>query len=260
MAVINAAAGLLRSRVMKAFEASPWELGNIIAQGGFGVVFRGKDTYTAVKIARKITGVMGECLAEVSRLRHSNLLNVLEVMANRHGVYVKMEYMNGFELFRAVGIISDSGMVMVVRDLTAATSYLHRRGLVHRDVKPENIIVVNDGSRVVLVDLGSMKPSGDRVIAQGTPEYQAPEALYKASYIVATALDDWSVGATVATVASGTLINNMDACEKLMKSRRLTKRRTMRRILELILPMLNVNPEDRQPSYVLDKLLISFGD
>jgi serine/threonine protein kinase len=226
--------------------SSPWKLGHKISKGAFGVVYvSADDGHDAIKVSRTVGAVMGECLAEVRHLRHENLLLVERVIATRRGAFVRMRLVEGDELFHVARKVSDRLIMTVLMGLISATSYLHTRGCVHRDIKPENIVLSTDGGRAVLVDLGSLKKIGERAITQGTYLYQAPEAKGRKFQIVTTSLDDWSVGATIATVAAGRPINSVDACLRSLKWRRLFIRPTVRCIIGEVAGMLTVDPSDR---------------
>ena len=225
---------------------SPWKLGYKISKGAFGVVYvAADDDDIAIKVGRNVSSVMGECLAEECRLRHKNLLLIEQVSATRQGAFVRMHLVAGEELFYMVGKVSDHCMMKVLKGLISATSYLHGRGYVHRDIKPENVIVSSNYDRVVLVDLGCLKKIGERTITRGTRFYQAPEAKGTIFQIVTTALDDWSVGATIATVATGRLINTSDACLRSLKRKYLYAKPTTRCILESVSDMFKMDPSER---------------
>lgn len=240
--------------------SSPWKLGHKISKGGFGTVYIGGEhqSQMAIKVTRDVSSVMGECLAEAARLRHENLLVVDKVVATRRGAFVRMALVDGSELFDLAGKISEHGMMTVLKGLLSATTYLHSRGLVHRDIKPENIVVSSDGKQVVLVDLGSLKKNGERALTQGTKMYQAPEAKGTRVQVVKTALDDWSVGATIATVATGRLINSVCACRESLTSQQLSRKPTSRCILINIMEMLVVDSSDRLSARRLNARLGEF--
>ena len=205
-----------------AVRCGAWQLGAEIAAGTFGAVFRCRNTSDvgepekAMKVARKARSVVGELIAESTGLRHRNLVTIEEVVvAKGSQVFVRMELCDGPELFDFAGRLSDSGMLRVARDLVSAVLYLHRRGLVHRDVKPENVVVAEEGRRCVLIDLGSLRAEGEVAVPEGTPLYQPPEARKtKRPMVVERSLDDWSVGTTLAVVACGREVHTSADCFK----------------------------------------------
>ena len=234
---------------------SPWVLGAQIGGGGFGAVFRCHDTSESVerrpswamKVCQNIGEVIGECFAESHRLKHANLLSIEEVLATpKNKVCVRMPCLEGLELFKCAGRLSDSGMLRTTRGLVAAVAYLHRRGLVHRDIKPENVFLTEGCSKAILVDLGALSPQGVRALTQGTQAYQPPEARGTRTQTVESSLDDWGVGATLATVAVGALVRSKRSCLKVMKkSARLSRLPTTRIILSRLIGLIERSLEDR---------------
>lgn len=90
------------------------------------------------------------------------------------GTLLAMEYVPGRPLSRHPGPRSQSQVLFWAVQLTDVLGYLHGRGIVHRDVKPDNIIRRPDG-RLFLVDLGAARPLGDAWEGPGTVGYAAPE-------------------------------------------------------------------------------------
>ena len=113
----------------------------------------------------------------VSRLQHHNIVTVYDVGIHEGYHYLSMEYIPGKELREAKYDLSKSEVVRIVKEVAKALEYAHRNGFIHRDVKPENIMLHDNGERVVLMDFGiarmtqtdmSMTKTG-KVI--GTPHY-----------------------------------------------------------------------------------------
>jgi serine/threonine protein kinase len=224
-----------------------WQLGAEIAAGAFGTVFRCQNTADetqperAMKVARKARAVVGELLAEATRLRHRNVVTIEDVMAKSGRVFVRMELCEGPELFDFAGHLSDSGMLRVTKDLVSAVLYLHRWGLVHRDIKPENVVVAEHGERCVLIDLGSMRSEGAVAWPEGTPLYQPPEARSRVKpMVVERSLDDWSLGTTLAVVACGkemhTPADCLSAAASCSRKRRPTTGVLLRHAAEMLRP------------------------
>lgn len=191
-----------------------WTLGSKIGEGHYGAVFvamRARDASdvhpsaaVAVKVVQGAKRAIGECVAEMARLRHSNLLDIREVRSvHKECLWIIMNFCGTEDLFSLVGTLSGSGLFRVTRELLDAVAYLHRRGYVHRDIKPENIAMIPEGARqrrLVLLDLGCLRPEGILHWAEGTPQYQPPEIRGKKRIVVRAAIDDWATGATLATV------------------------------------------------------------
>ena len=159
----------------------PWLIGKEIGCGNFGAVFRCQNTTDkaapekAIKVVYRLAAVVGEILAASRGLHHRNIVYIEDIARISNQVYVVMEFCDGPQLFDYAGCLSGSDLLRMTRDLILAVIYLHRHGLVHRDVKPDNVVVVDSGDRVVLVDLGSMRKQGSLAVTEGTLAYQPPE-------------------------------------------------------------------------------------
>lgn len=124
----------------------------------------------------------------VAKLRHPNIVQVFDFEYDQHGesYYMVMELINGptlkdklFELAASDQRYSLQESVRIISDTTNALSYAHKRNMIHRDVKPANLMLDEDG-RVVLTDFGIAKiVTGVQFTASGgmvgTPAYMAPE-------------------------------------------------------------------------------------
>lgn len=124
----------------------------------------------------------------VAKLRHPNIVQVFDFEYDQHGesYYMVMELINGptlkdklFELAANDQRYSLEESVRIISDTTNALSYAHKRSMIHRDVKPANLMLDEDG-RIVLADFGIAKiVTGVQFTASGgmvgTPAYMAPE-------------------------------------------------------------------------------------
>lgn len=112
------------------------------------------------------------------RARHPNIVGVLDAGESREWLWMSLELVDGVDL-RAAAERPDFGVearLDALITLGRALAYTHRLGIVHRDVKPANVLVARDG-RVRLLDFGIAQLVGkdDRPAALGTPRYVAPE-------------------------------------------------------------------------------------
>ncbi len=117
----------------------------------------------------------------VSRLVHPNIVTVYDVGVADGRHYLSMEYIPGEDLKQARSSLSLEQRLNVVRDIARALAFAGRKGYVHRDVKPENILLHEDDGRAVLMDFGiartadlksGMTQTGTAI---GTPHYMSPE-------------------------------------------------------------------------------------
>ncbi|HKN94313.1 MAG TPA: serine/threonine-protein kinase, partial [Thermoleophilaceae bacterium] len=140
-------------------------------------------------------------------LNHRGLVSVFDTATYEEGVLIVMEYVDGETLAEALkrGPLPAARALEIVRDLAAALDHVHAQGIVHRDVKPANILLGTDGS-VKLVDLGIGMAAGHTRITQsgvvlGTPAYMAPEQVDGTE--VTSAADVYALGAVAFELLSG---------------------------------------------------------
>src|SRR3954447_5978020 len=158
-----------------------------IGSGGFGTVYRAWDERlqrsVAVKVIDRDHGaprVTREAQA-VARLGHRNIATLYELATDGERAYLVSELIEG-DTLRALGRrgeLTDRVVAHVGADSAAALMHAHRAGVVHRDVKPENILV-GPGDEAKLVDFGIARIAGERSLTAtgavvGTLAYMAPE-------------------------------------------------------------------------------------
>jgi|CXWK01.1.fsa_nt_gi serine/threonine-protein kinase len=142
----------------------------LVGQGGFGAVYRGWDTALDRPVAVKEhfdTGPQSQRQFEreaklLANLRHANLPTVFDHFLLPDGQYLIMEFVEGKSLTALLGErgapLDEAGVLPWIRQVCDALTYLHTRTppIVHRDIKPDNIIITADG-RAMLVDFGISK-------------------------------------------------------------------------------------------------------
>ena len=117
----------------------------------------------------------------VSRLQHHNIVTVYDVGIHGEYHYLSMEYIPGQELREAKYDLDKTEIIRITREVAKALDYAHKQGCIHRDVKPENIMLHDNGERVVLMDFGiaRMTQANNSVTKTGkvigTPHYMSPE-------------------------------------------------------------------------------------
>lgn len=166
-----------------------------IAVGGMATVYRAMDTRLDRELALK---VMHPRLAEdavfverfireakaVAKLAHPNVVGVFDQGADGTYVYLAMEYVAGCTLrdvLRERGALQVHAALDILEPVLAALGAAHRAGLVHRDMKPENVLIGDDG-RVKVADFGLVraidtKTSVSTGVVLGTVSYLAPEQI-----------------------------------------------------------------------------------
>ncbi|MBX3471351.1 MAG: protein kinase [Planctomycetes bacterium] len=167
----------------------PYEVVRELGRGGMGVVYEVTDPALPRRLALKLIldhadpdalARFGREVELLARVRHPNVVAVHAVGRAPEGPYVLMDLVEGEPLSRLVGRLDAARAVEVVRALCDAVGALHAQGVLHRDLKPQNVIVRPDG-RPVLLDFGlACDPAGGRSLTRtgqvlGTPRYMAPE-------------------------------------------------------------------------------------
>ena len=172
---------------------------SLLGQGGMGAIYRAWDLRLNISVAVKEMvpqpGIDPQTLAQLrqqfyqeaqvlARLDHPNLVRVTDYFEEGGNAYLVMNFVEGqslADLIAARGPLPEAQVLNWARQLLDALAYCHAQGVVHRDIKPQNIIIRADG-RPILVDFGLVKlwdPRDPRtrtvVRAMGTPEYAPPE-------------------------------------------------------------------------------------
>lgn len=117
----------------------------------------------------------------VSRLVHPNIVTVYDVGVHEDQHFLSMEYVPGRDLKQKRFRLSHRDTIRIVTDVARALDFAGRKGYVHRDVKPENIMLHEEDGRAVLMDFGIARPTDvssgmtQTGTAIGTPHYMSPE-------------------------------------------------------------------------------------
>ncbi len=187
-----------------------YELGELIGEGGFGYVFRGYDPelrrHIAVKVARPSRTTSQEqterFLEEARRaaqLKHPGIVPVHDVGRDGRWIYIVSDLVEGCDLGTAARHrrLTAAESARIGADVADALQAAHRKGLVHRDVKPANILLDREG-HVYLSDFGiavtQEQLQGGAVPGEGTLAYMAPEQLAATGGRVGPQSDVYSLG------------------------------------------------------------------
>ncbi|KAK7388078.1 hypothetical protein VNO78_22883 [Psophocarpus tetragonolobus] len=200
-----------------------YELGRTLGEGNFGKVKIARNTDSdqpyAVKIIDKnkiidlnITNQIKREIATLKLLRHPNVVRLYEVLASKAKIYMVLEYVNGGELFHIIaskGKLTEREGRKVFQQMIDGVSYCHTRGVFHRDLKLENVLVDNKGN-IKITDFGlsalpqHLRADGLLHTTCGSPNYVAPEVLANKGYHGATS-DTWSCGVILYVILVGYL-------------------------------------------------------
>jgi hypothetical protein len=267
----------LRQQVRRVSQLGQYTLEERIGEGGMGTVYRARHAMlrrpTAVKLLRpERTGEQALIRFErevqlTSRLTHPNTVSIYDYGRTADGVfYYAMEYLDGLDLQRLVevdGPQDPARVVHLLAQVCRALNEAHGLGLIHRDVKPANVILCEHGGVadvVKVVDFGLVKTfggtdatlSGTDVIV-GTPHFLAPEAI-RSGTSVDVRSDLYAVGAVGYFLIAGSYVFDGDSALEVcghhlhtqpapLSTR--TTRRVPSELEDLILRCLAKNPEQR---------------
>jgi len=181
------------------FVGERYRVVRLLGQGGMGAVYRAWDTRlnrpVALKEMTPQSGLDAHTLAQLRQqfqqeaqilatLTHPNLVRVTDYFSWNGNEYLVMDFVEGESLAERIyreGAQPEAQVVTWAGQLLDALAYCHKRGVIHRDIKPQNIIITPEG-RAMLVDFGLVKlwdPSDPRtktvMRGAGTPEYAPPE-------------------------------------------------------------------------------------
>jgi len=188
-----------------------------LGRGGSGSVWLARDEQTGLDVALKIVPREGKRayraereMAAAARLRHSRCVRAYDFGGDAGHVYIAYEYVQGHTLRDALrdGVLSDSDAVEAAAQVLDGLAHAHRKGIVHRDVKPANVLL-EDGSElsVRLLDFGLAQfDEADTLTAvgdvPGTLAYISPERLHGEEARAAS--DVWAVGVLLWEALAGT--------------------------------------------------------
>jgi serine/threonine protein kinase len=213
-----------------------YQILNVIGQGGFGITYEAFDKTLQTKVCIKELYISGSSVrngdssvlsqglnelafddfkkrfhdeaVQIAKFNHKNIVKVIDVFDLNNTVYMVMEFLEGLTLKRYVeenGPLSTLDASMYIKQIFDAVEKVHSYSFLHRDIKPDNIIITND-NRAVLIDFGSARAySEDRTINQTaivSPGY-APIEQYNPSSKKGPYTDIYGLGATFYFMLTG---------------------------------------------------------
>lgn len=199
-----------------------YEIGATVGVGGFAVVKKGKDKKTgqpvAIKVVDKSRYATGDNSLQreiqvLCKVQHPNCISLFAVYITPRKVYLVTELVTGGELLDRVtekGNYSEKDASDLIRQVLEGVAYLHSQGIVHRDLKLENMLMVDrtDKSAIKIADFGLSKFFAPGTVLStmcGSPQYVAPEILgiSDGNQAYSPAVDMWSMGVILFILLSG---------------------------------------------------------
>ncbi|KAK6930369.1 NAF domain [Dillenia turbinata] len=207
----------------KGMRLGKYELGRTVGEGNFGKVKFAKHLDSgqsfAVKILEKnrildlkISDQIKREIGTLKLLKHPNVVLLHEVLASKTKIYMVLEYVTGGELFDKIatkGKLPEAEGRKLFQQLIDGVSYCHDKGIFHRDLKLENILVDEKGN-IKISDFGlsalpqHLRDDGLLHTTCGSPNYVAPEVLANRGYDGACS-DVWSCGVILFVILTGFL-------------------------------------------------------
>ncbi|MGW1727120.1 protein kinase domain-containing protein [Streptomyces sp. NPDC002306] len=203
--------------------AGRYRLGDVLGRGGMGTVWRAEDETLGRTVAvkelrfpsniddeekrRLITRTLREAKA-IARIRNKSAVTVFDVVDEDDRPWIVMELVEGKSLAEAIredGLLEPKRAAEVGLAILDVLRSAHREGILHRDVKPSNVLIAEDG-RVVLTDFGIAQVEGDPSITStgmlvGAPSYISPERAR--GHKPGPAADLWSLGGLLYAAVEG---------------------------------------------------------
>lgn len=205
-----------------------YELTERLGAGGMGVVYKARqieaDRIVAIKLMRldRLESLQEETQRDVierfqleaqatARLDHPNVVAIYEVnTTDREQPWFSMQFVDGESLAEELsdGPVSSTVAADFMSQVCDAVAAAHQQGILHRDIKPQNIFVTADHQKVLVGDFGLAKLRNDDVHRTsaddilGTPAYMPPEQIRDSSGVT-EASDVWSLGATLYHLLTG---------------------------------------------------------
>jgi predicted Ser/Thr protein kinase len=162
----------------------------ILGRGGMGAVYKVLDTRLQRLVALKVLDLSSNAekqlflrkVKALARLKHPNIVQIYDAGETETLVYLAFEYIEGRtlgEIMKDATPLGRDYAIEIIRQVGIGMGYLHQNGVIHRDIKPGNILISND-RRVLLADLGLAVAPGAPTLTEsgtvvGTPAYMSPE-------------------------------------------------------------------------------------
>ncbi|MFC1834591.1 protein kinase [Thermodesulfobacteriota bacterium] len=204
-----------------------YKISDVVAEGGWSIVYKGAHSFlnlpVAVKMLKHSMALDTDFFAQfqneakvIAQLNHENIVKVFDIEHVYRTIFIIMEFLEGTTVkgvLRTELRIPFSRIIRVLGQVSQGLHYAHEQGIVHQDVKPSNLFIMED-DQVKIVDFGLASPIGccsDEF--PGTPYYMAPEQIEGEQVDPRT--DIYSLGITAFEMVTGRKPYPEDICEVL---------------------------------------------
>ena len=248
-------------------------LESLLGQGGFAWVFLGRETggdTAAVKVLKpryagdpQFESRFRNEAQMAAKLEHANIIRIRSVGKDGRNVFYTMDYCPdslGARLARE-GPLSEETVLPIAKDVVRALGFAHGKGIIHRDIKPDNVLLREDG-RAVLTDFGIARAvsgyaaSTGHNMTIGTPQYLSPEQAQGRE--LDQRVDFYALGVTLFKAVTGEVPFNATDWFELARmhvedpppSLRKKRPEISKRFERVVVKCLAKHPDDRYPSAV----------
>ncbi|KAL8129688.1 hypothetical protein V2J09_018843 [Rumex salicifolius] len=190
-----------------------YQLGQTIGEGTFAKVKLAKNGVHGQQVAVKIIdkSMVQREIKTMKLLNHPNIVRIYEVLGTKTKIYIVMEYVSGGQLSDKLSYtekLNEKEARKLFQQLIDAVEYCHSRGVYHRDLKPQNLLLDSKGNLKIsdfgLSALNQSQPESLLSTACGSPCYVAPELIRNRGY-EGGAADTWACGVILYEMLSGRL-------------------------------------------------------
>eukprot|EP01129_Flabellula_baltica_P005738 TRINITY_DN2096_c0_g1_i1.p1 TRINITY_DN2096_c0_g1~~TRINITY_DN2096_c0_g1_i1.p1 ORF type:complete len:358 (-),score=45.60 TRINITY_DN2096_c0_g1_i1:43-1116(-) len=208
---VKVSASFSQKRNFRGMFNDNYELGKAIGDGSFSQVYLATNKHTDKVFAVKIIDISGDNASRIESiykeieinhlLKSDYLIRLVDQFHEKSQIYLVFELAKGGELFGYIAqrefILPENSTRDIIHQLLLGTAYMHSSGIAHRDLKLENIVLMNDQCplEIKIIDFGLSIDINRTVPCYpcGSPEYLAPEILLSKPYD-GTAADMWAIG------------------------------------------------------------------
>lgn len=223
----------LKDDIIKIYHRDRYDIKKEVGRGGIGVVYRAKDKKLGRMVALKILNQsprpkkrdIDRFISEakkIAKLKHANIVRVHDYGQIENDYFISMEFIEGMHLETLIkkrDPIPIPDILIISKELFTALKHSHRKGVIHRDIKPKNIMI-NHENEVKVVDFGIAILRGEitrenRDVIYGTPFYMSPEQITNSTTDHLS--DIYSAGVTLFHMVTGSIPFKGSSFEEIMR-------------------------------------------